>query len=103
MEVGFELTPRHRAAERLAVAYEVEVRLLKVDDTLTVPCDVRVANVPLVGDRPVEDPSASRNLVHLEWEPFGYRRQSLADSVAGDAPAERKQLFHEKAGPRAAV
>ena len=61
-QVRSQLVQGHLGAYRLAVADDVEVRLAEVDDALArARRNVRVADVPLVGDGPVEDLRPARH------------------------------------------
>src|SRR5206468_12756809 len=99
-----EFIQRELSLNRLAIAHHVEVRDAKVDDTPPFgPGDVRVADVPLVGDCPVEHLRPARHLVDLKWNPRPDRTQGLSHSLAGDAAADREELPHQLRHPLAAV
>src|SRR4249920_794267 len=90
----------HPRLHRNAVVYVVEIVLTEVDNATTVPIlDVGIANVPLLGNGPVEDLRSRRDLVDLQRDPLGDPAQGLADTLAGDAPADGEQLLHETEHP----
>ena len=57
--------------------------------------DVGLADVPFVGDRPVEHPSAARHLGAGDRDVLAQDVERCSDSVAGHAAAEREQSLHQ--------
>src|SRR5207248_5411264 len=75
---------------RHAVADDVQVRLLEVDDAAAVRrSDVRVPDVPFQRDRPVQHLRAGRHLVAVERDVLADDVEGLPRAVAGDAAADR--------------
>ena len=95
VQVRPELVQRHLRSYRLAVADDVEIRIVEVDDTPVGPSMWASADVPLVGDGPVENLRATRHFVHLDRDALPDPSQSRPDAVAGDAAAKREQLGRE--------
>src|SRR5690606_31251870 len=86
-----------------AVADHVEVAAAEVHHPVAVlVLDVRVPDVPLVRDRPIEHPGPARHLVDLERDLLSKAGKGLPYAVSGDAPADRVQFLdgrvHRAAG-----
>ena len=74
----------------------MQIALLKVDDaTAGGVFYVGVANVPLFGNRPVEDLCTRCHLVDRQRQQLADLREALAQPIAGDAAADGKQLAHQ--------
>ena len=75
-----KLCKRHVLAHGNTVAHDVKVRPGKVDNFFTAAIlDISIADVPLARDRPIEDRSSGRYLMHLQMR---YARQFRATSAA---------------------
>ena len=67
MNVLLKLTQQEALPHRDAVAHDVEIGSGEVDDLFArAILYVRITNVPLARDRPVEDPGSRRNLARLQ-------------------------------------
>ena len=61
----------HGAVEWHAVAQEVQVRRLEIDDSSSRGVlDKRVMHVPLLGDRPVQYGCARGHFMQRQWDPL---------------------------------
>ncbi len=96
VEMRHELGAGEARGHRWAVVDDVEVRAPEIDDARARGVlDPRVANVPLRGDRPVEDLRPAGNLVDLEaGQLLAETPERLPEAIAGDAPAERVEVRH---------
>ncbi len=108
MEPRPQLLERQPRPDGNAVVDHVEVAALEVHHPPAVlVLDVRVPDVPLVWDRPVEHPGSARHLVDLERDLPAEAGEGPADAVARDAPTDRVQLLdqrvHRAAGPEIRV
>ena len=96
LQVRPELLERHHLVNRFAVPDDVQVRRLKIHHPAAVGRgDVRVADVPLVRNGPVEDLRAARHLVQLEWNAVRDLAQRFTDAGTRDAAADREELGRE--------
>src|SRR5258706_9217788 len=65
----------------------------EIDILLASPIlDIRVANIPLARDDPIEDLGPGRYFVNLKLDVRVYRAQGLPDAKAGDTAANRIYL-----------
>jgi hypothetical protein len=96
VKVLSEVGKRHHAPEGLAVAHDVEVRLLEIDDAAPVLGDIRVGDVPLVRNGPIKDLGAARHLIEIERYPTSHSSQRFSDPVARDAATDREELAHKR-------
>jgi hypothetical protein len=68
----------------------MEVRVSEIDDAVaSLVLDVRVCDVPLFWNGPVEHLCSTWNLANLKVQLSSDQPQCLSDSVAGDARADR--------------
>ena len=96
MDVLLQLRQGHPRFDRCAVTHDVKVVVAEVHDAPPVRIvDVSLADVPFLRNRPIEDASARRDLVHVERDPLADAMKRLADPVSGDAAAKGEQLRHE--------
>jgi len=58
--------------------------------------DVRIRDIPFLRNLPVEHGSSRRDLVALERDVPSEKVYRLADSISGDAPANREDLSRER-------
>jgi hypothetical protein len=93
-QVLLELGQRHGGPHRHAVAEQVQVARLEVDDPLAGRVGhPGVADVPLARHRPVQHLGAGGDLVDLQAaELAADDLQGAAHAVAGDAAADRVEL-----------
>src|SRR5262249_34347499 len=92
-QMRLQRVQRHHLVHRGAVIDDVQVRVREIDDLFAVhTLDPRIADVPLSRDRPVENACSGRHLVQGEWNLALEPGERLADAVAGDAAADRKQV-----------
>ena len=102
VEVLLQLGERQGGVDGDRVADDVQVVLLEVDDPVAVLVeDVGIADVPLGGHGPVEDPGAGGHLVDRQGQVLAEDAERLAHAVAGDAPADREQAPRERVHRRA--
>ena len=95
-DVIAELAEADDGIDRDAVAEHVERRVRRVDDARAVGrLDPGAAEIPLPGDRPIEDLRPGRSLDHFERDLAPEHRERLAHAVAREAPRDREQLSHE--------
>jgi hypothetical protein len=91
-----QLLERHRGADRLAAVDDVQRGVREVDHAPAVRAgDMRLADVPLVRDRPVEHLGAGRQLGARERDVLGDDVERRPHTVAGKAAAEREQTLHQ--------
>ena len=87
---------RHSRAHRLAVGNDVQARMPKVNDAHPIGRgDVCVADVPLIGHRPVEHLCPARDLRPLEWHMLLEDIERRPHAASGQAPAEPEQPLHQ--------
>ena len=102
VQVRTQLGERHPRADWHAVADDVQVRRAEVHDAPPGRVgDPGVADVPLVGHRPVEHLGARRHLVHRQRDVAREDRERAPDAVARDAPADGEELLDEGVHRRA--
>src|SRR5678815_2441513 len=89
-----ELVERHPLVDRSGVADNVKIIAREIDDPISVfILDVRSANVPLVGNGPVESFSSRWHLMNRERRNDAADiRQSLAHSISGERAADWKEI-----------
>src|SRR5258708_35588270 len=91
-QVRLEFIQRKYATYRNAVVENVQIRFLEVDDALTPGIlDVGIGNVPLRGNSPIENLRAAGNFVNIQSNVLADDSQCAADTVPGNAPADRVQ------------
>ena len=101
VQVGPQLGEREAGADRDAVTHQVQGVLCDVGHTATRGVgDVRLADVPLVADRPVEHLRPRRDPHRLQRHGLAQDAQRLADAVAGQAPREGVETLHPVTHPR---
>ena len=104
VQVRPELSHGHLRPYRLAVADDVEIRVVEVDDTPPVRAfDVSCVDVPLVRDDPVENLRAACHLVNLDRDPLADQPEGRPNAVAGDASAEREQFGRKRVHSRSST
>src|SRR5712692_4589413 len=92
----FEFAERHRRAHWRTVVQDVEVAVLEVHNPLPAPVlDVRILNVPLFRNCPIEDGCSRRYVEGLQRNLVLDHGQGPTDSVAGNAPANRVQFLRK--------
>src|SRR6266481_6053538 len=83
----------HSLPDGGAVVHDVEIRTLEIHDALALGIlYVGVGDAPFLRHRPVEHGCPGRKLVALDRDVLREHVDGPADSVAGDAPAYRKDL-----------
>src|SRR5262245_49264996 len=91
MKVLLKLYERYVLAHRNTIAHNVEVRAGKVDNFFTAAIlDIGIANVPLARDRPIEDGSSRRYLVHVQCNVRSNFTQCLPHTIPGNAATNRE-------------
>jgi hypothetical protein len=82
--------------DRAAVPNDVKVVIVEIHDPAAgLVLYVCIADVPLLGDRPVEDMCAGRHLAHIQGNPKADAMQRFPDPLPGDASADGEQVLHE--------
>src|SRR5215831_2362229 len=93
VKMTLELVQRKLLSHRYAIAHDVQIRVSKVDDLFTLfVLNVRIPNIPLAGDRPIEDFSSRRHLMHVQWNVRTNFAQRLSHPISCDASANWKYL-----------
>src|SRR5215469_8136679 len=91
-----EVAQRHGRMHWRTVAQDVQVRFLEVHNPPSArQSDIRVSNVPFLGDSPVENRGSRRHLGDLQVNSLLDHRKRAPDSVAGDASTNRKKFLSE--------
>ena len=102
VQVFLQLGQRYPFPDRNAVVDDVKIRLLEVDDPFALRVlHEGVADVPLLGDRPVEDLGAAGDFANHERNVLGNMSQGLAETAAGDAAANGVEFGDEPVHPLA--
>src|SRR6266404_8573406 len=85
-----QFAQRHLGVNWDAVIQNVEITFLKIHNALPVGIlDIRIPDVPLFGNRPVENGRSCRQLEDFQRNTPADRGQGLSKSIPGDAPADR--------------
>src|SRR6266478_4925220 len=80
-----------------AVVHQVKVVTAKVNDPLAARIlHAGVTNIPFPRHSPVKDLGAAGHFVHFKRNLFFQPGQSLAETVAGDAAANRVKLPYQR-------
>ena len=78
----------------------MEVGFLKVYHPFPIFClDIRISDIPFLGDSPIEDLRSGRDLMHLDFRHNIFQHlQRLAETISRNAPADGEhaasQLVH---------
>ena len=95
-EVLFQSRERHFPGERNAVIHDVQIRALKIDDSLAARIlHVGVADIPFARHGPIEDLCAAGHFVNRERDVPLDDLERLAKAIAGDAAADGKELGNQ--------
>src|SRR5579875_1786022 len=90
MNVFFELAERNALAHRHAVAYNVQVRLRKIQDFLSAfILYIGITNIPLARYGPVKDLSTRWHFMYAYGDITSKNLERVAHAVSGDAAADR--------------
>ena len=66
-----QLTKWNAHVHRHAVAHDVQIVGTEIHDAAPGGVlDVRIPDIPFLGNGPIEDPSAGRHLLDLQWDPL---------------------------------
>ena len=87
---------RHRLLHGRAVIQDVQIRSLKVHDSLAAGIfDVGILHVPFPRNGPIEHRRAGGNLPHAQWNARPDDVQGLPHAVTGNAAADRIEVRDE--------
>ena len=104
VEMAFELSPGHRLSDGDAVANDMKIRPAEVDDSFSARVlDIGVADVPFLRNGPVENLFSRGDLMDFEGGVPFQDSQGLAETRAGDAPADGIELRHQPEDLRANI
>src|SRR5260370_20950866 len=93
VEMRLEFAQRNPLSHWGAIAHDMQIRVSKVDDLFTLfVLNVRIPNIPLARDRPIEDCRSRRHLMHVQWNVRTNFAQRLSHPISCDAPANGKYL-----------
>ena len=91
IQMLLQFAKRQTLPHRNAVAHDVQVRSLEIDDLLaSFVLDIGVADVPLAWNCPVEDGGPGRNFMDVQGNVRANFAQSLPYAVTGNAAAKRE-------------
>src|SRR5262245_53217978 len=94
-----ELRQAERGLYRRAVTHHVQRVGAEIDHALAARVlDPRLADVPFVGDFPIEHRGSRGHFSQLERNAFADCCERLAHAVAGNAAADRIELLHHLPG-----
>ena len=89
----FQCGERHFAKKRNGVIHDVQIRILKIDDSFAARIfNVGIADIPFAGDGPVKNLCSAGHFVNRERDVFLDLLKRLAEAIAGDAAADGKEL-----------
>ncbi len=92
-EVLFQFRQPHPLPHRHAVVHHVQIRLLEINHPLAVRIlHVGLADVPFFGDRPIEYLRSRWHFPEFQRNLLLQQSQRFAQSIAGDASANRIKL-----------
>jgi len=84
---------RHLLMNRDAVAHDVKIGFLEIDDLFTPGVlHIGIFNIPFFGHTPIEDLGSRRNLLYLQGNIPVDQAQRLPDAVASNTPANWVQF-----------
>ena len=90
VEMRLQLGQRDPLSNRHAVAHDMQVRALKVDDPIAaLILDPRIANVPFARHRPIEHRCSGRHLVDRQRQTLLDSVERLPDAVSRNAATDR--------------
>lgn len=103
MQVGLQFLEGENLIDGRGVTDHVDVGIGEVDDPLTAGVfQVRRADVPLIGDNPVQDGRAAGHFVDAKpGKVLGEDREGSPYPVAGEAAMQREELSAQIVHPRA--
>jgi hypothetical protein len=88
VQVFLQLIQGHFCANGKTVVDNVEAGALEIDYFLAAgPSDVRIPDVPLLGDVPIENGRPGGNFVQFQWDMPLNQTERLTKAIACDASA----------------
>ena len=95
-KMRLQVSQYHLLVDRDAIAYQMQIRALKVDHLFALCIFYkRIANIPLLGHRPVENLCPCRHFVQGQWNLLLQTAQRGTNTITGDAATDRIELGHQ--------